>query len=242
MNAVISAKALPEIVVHQFPAIDGVQVGPFCLKLTTWLQIAGLPFTASANLRSDRAPKGKMPYATIDGELVADSQIIIDRLKAIADPDAWLSAEQKAQAVAVQRMVEDHLYFILVCMRWVEPTAFASMKEQYFAKMPSLLRKVIPALIRRGVVRNMRGHGMSRHSNAELLAMAEADFSSLSTLLGDKPFFMGDKPCSLDAIVYGQLVTISCFKWQSPFKDLCDQKPNLMAFIQRMQNDYGLCG
>jgi glutathione S-transferase len=232
----------PTVTVYQFPAIDGVQIGPFCLKLTTWLQIAGIPFTTSSNLRSDKAPKGKMPYAKINDDFVADSQIIINHLKSYSDPDDWLSVEQKAQAVAVQRMVEDHLYFILICMRWVNKTAFTSMKELYFAKMPSLLRKFIPNLIRRSVIRTMRGQGMSRHSPEELLAMADADFKSLSVLLGEKEYFMGDRPCSLDAIVYGQLVTISRFNWTSPFKDLCESYPNLMAFVVRMQERYGLCG
>lgn len=236
------SSVLPSVTVYQFPAIDGVQIGPFCLKLTTWLQIAGIPFTTSNNLRSDKAPKGKMPYAKIDNEFVADSQIIINRLKSISDPDDWLTEEQKAQVLAVQRMVEDHLYFILICMRWVNKTAFESVKNQYFGRMPSWLRQIIPALIRRGVVRTMRGHGMSRHSDKELLEMANADYRALSVLLGDKDFFMGDKPCSLDAIVYGQLVTICRFDWESPFKDLCESYPNLMAFVARMEKRYGICG
>src|SRR5258705_8620368 len=59
------------------------------------------------------APRGKVPFITVDGVKVADSDLVIGFLKtAFPDPDAGLSDHQRAVGHLVQRTLEDHLYWI----------------------------------------------------------------------------------------------------------------------------------
>ena len=52
------------IVLHQFKSFFGLpNASPFCMKLETYLRMAGLPFEIpAASVRAiGRAPKGKLP-------------------------------------------------------------------------------------------------------------------------------------------------------------------------------------
>ena len=95
------------IVLHQFaPAFGLPNASPFCMKVETWLRIAGLPFTLDNRASPLKAPKGKLPYIDDDGETVADSGMIIANLvrKHGVDPDAKLDAHQRAVATAFTRL------------------------------------------------------------------------------------------------------------------------------------------
>ena len=63
----------------------------------------------------DRKPskKGKFPWISYNGESLADTQFCIEFLNKSkqVDLNSWLSPEQKAVALAFQRMVEDDLYW-----------------------------------------------------------------------------------------------------------------------------------
>jgi glutathione S-transferase len=86
------------ITLHQFVPTFGLpNASPFCMKLETWLR---------------KAPKSKMPYIVDHGRVVSDSSFIIEYLKATCGDklDAWLSAEQHAVALALQRRLEEILY------------------------------------------------------------------------------------------------------------------------------------
>ena len=62
------------IKVHQFaPAFGLPNASPFCMKLETWLRMAGLPFELVNDGNVMKAPKGKLPYIDDDGQPVADA-------------------------------------------------------------------------------------------------------------------------------------------------------------------------
>lgn len=105
------------IKLHQFaPAFGLPNASPFCMKVETWLRMAGLPYERVNSGDVLRAPKGKLPVIDDDGTRVADSSFIIDYLKArCGDPlDAALTSRQRALAVALQRLFKDSLYWALL--------------------------------------------------------------------------------------------------------------------------------
>jgi glutathione S-transferase len=117
------------ITLYQFePAFGLPNASPFCLKLETWLRMAGLPYEAPRMTLSamGRSPKGKLPYI-VDGEkTIADSSFIVDYLTATYGValDGWLIAGQRAQALAFQRLMEENLYWgggllTLAFTRWL---------------------------------------------------------------------------------------------------------------------------
>ncbi len=231
------------ITLYQFdPAFGLPNASPFCMKLETYLRMAAVPFEVPPAKMQDmgKAPKGKMPYIEDGGKLFADSSLIIDHLKQTYGDrlDGWLTAEQKATALAYQRLLEEHLYWAVVYTRWAEPAGWALTKAEFFKTMPAPLKWFVPALARRGLLKQMHGHGMGRHSQAEIHALAMRDITALADFLADKPYFMGNEPCSLDATAYAFTANLIWAPVESALKQHAKQYPQLEAYCQRMRGRY----
>src|SRR6202030_4871326 len=82
-------------------------LSPFSAKLTAHLRFQAIPFEPVAEQGVGNAPRGKVPFITVDGVKVADSELVIGFLKtAFPDPDAGLSDHQRAVGHLVQRTLE----------------------------------------------------------------------------------------------------------------------------------------
>src|SRR5882672_9312533 len=137
------------IKLYQFAPAFGLPNGsPFCMKLETYLRMTGQRFELVSNGNVLKAPKGKLPYIEDNGKLICDSTLIVDYLKATYhDPlDGWLSAEQKAIALAFQRLLEENTYWAVIHTRWVEPEGWAKTRIAFFGALPRPLKWFVPAL------------------------------------------------------------------------------------------------
>jgi glutathione S-transferase len=231
------------IKLYQFdPAFGLPNASPFCMKLETYLRMAKLPLEiAPASLRAfSSAPKGKMPYIDDEGKVIADTTFIIDYLKTrYGDPlDGWLSADQRATALAFQRLIEENLYWAVVYTRWVEPAGWEQTRLAFFGKLAVPLKWILPPLARRALIKEMRGHGMGRHSTEEIFDIGRRDITALADFLGNRNYFMGSKPCSVDATVYAFLANLIWPPVESPLKQHAKQYPQLQAYCYRMREEY----
>jgi glutathione S-transferase len=228
------------ITLYQFTPSCGLpNLSAFCMKVEVYLRMAGLPYrTAVVDLR--KAPKGKAPYINDNGRIIADSGFIIDYLKAhYGDSlDEWLSPEQRASALALQRMMEEHLYWALVHCRWLDDDNWQMVKRGLFGDLPVPLRWFIPALARQQIKKELWGHGMGRHSREEIHALGKRDITALADFLGNKPYFLGDQPCSLDATAYAFLANTVWAPFPSPLRDEAQSYPQIDAYCQRMKARY----
>lgn len=231
------------IKLYQFaPAFGLPNASPFCLKLETYMRMAGLTFDVPPAKLEDlqKAPKGKMPYIDDNGSKIADSTFIIDHLKATYGDklDGWMDASQRAVALAFQRLIEENLYWAVVHTRWVEPGGWALTRAAFFDSLPLPLKWIVPHVARRGLRKELHGHGMGRHSMAEIHEIGRRDITALADFLGSKPFMMGEQPCSLDACAYGFLANLIWPPVDSVLKQHAKQYPQLEAYCQRMRARY----
>lgn len=197
------------IELRQFPSAWGVQPSPFCLKVETYLRLAGIPYKAVEALPF-KAPKGKLPVIVDDGRQVADSSLIIAHLEAtLGQPlDAGLTEEQRARAHLLRRTCEESLYFALVHARWSDPAGWPKTRQAFFGDMPPVVRQVVPLLVRRGILAALRGQGYGRHSQDEVYALGIADLDALAACLDPGSFALGDRPRTIDATLYAFLFSI----------------------------------
>ncbi|CAD5374360.1 Glutathione S-transferase [Rubrivivax sp. A210] len=226
------------IKLYQFaPAFGLPNASPFCMKVETWLRMAGLPYRAVNSGDVLKAPKGKLPYIDDDGTLVADSQFIIEHLKSRhgVKLDAGLSPGQQAQATAFQRLFEENLYWAVVHTRWINEAGWALTKEAFFAAVPMPLRLLLPTLARRGLRAELRGQGMGRHGETEIHAIGCRDITAVADFLADRPFLLGDQPSSIDATAYAFLANLLWVPIDSPIKRQAQAQPNLEAYCRRMK-------
>ncbi|MGH6811339.1 MAG: glutathione S-transferase family protein [Methylocella sp.] len=214
---------------------------PFVIKAMLLLKFAGLEY------REDRggfrkAPKGKLPYINDDGLIVADSTFIRFHIekKYRFDFDAGLTPEQKAAAWAIEKMCEEHLYFALVAARWLDRANFAKGPAQFFKAVPMPLRPAVQGLVRHKIEKTLKLQGFGRHTPVEQDELAIADVEALATLIGDKAFLMGDRPCGADAAVFAFVAGFLTPVFDTPIRTAAEGHGNLTGYRDRILRKYFL--
>ena len=226
---------------YQFaPAWDVPNLSPFCVKVETYLKMADLPYEIVHAL-PPQAPKGQLPFIEDNGRRVADSQFIIEYLKENYgnSVDAHLPPEGQAVSNAMQRLIENHLYWAFIFARFGKRnTNWAENKRAIFGRMPPVVRDVVATIVRRQIMKEFRGHGMGRHTEEEIYSLGRKDIDSLSDYLAAKPWFMGQSPTTLDASGFGILANILWVPIESPLKEHLKSLHNLTAFCERVRERY----
>lgn len=230
------------ITLYQFsPTWDIPNLGQFNVKVETYLRMTKSPYKVVASLPL-KAPKGKLPYIEDDGQVIADSRFIIEHLKAkYGDSlDKDLSAEQCAIMTAMQRLLEEHLYWVGMYARWQYSDAnWHHNKQAIFGSMPPLIRDIAAALYRKLIIeKQIYGHGMGRHNADEIFHLGAVDLDAVSAFLGNKPYFMGNAPTSLDASAFGILINTVRTPIASPLQQHALSLKNLPAYCDRMMTEF----
>lgn len=185
------------ITLYGFGSRFGVEdLSPFVLKVDAFMRMADIPFQVRgsfANLRT--APKGKLPYIVDNGKTISDSTFIIRYLTEhyAADIDRHLTDEQRACARMVMRTLDESLYWCLVHSRWIRDDSWQIVKPAFFSKMPFPICYIAPVIARRNIRKALYLQGTGRHSDEEILAIADEILQDLSVLLGEKRWFFGDR-------------------------------------------------
>lgn len=84
----------------------------------------------------------------------------------------------------------------------------------------------------------MRAHGIGVHKPEEIEEFGQSDLKVLSELLGDKDFFFGDKPSSLDVVAFSNIAQLVYMdsEIEVTLRDfLLQQCPNLKDFCERVK-------
>jgi glutathione S-transferase len=223
---------------YQFKRYWGLpNPSPFCMKLETYLRLAKLPYKINVIQNPGNAPKGKLPFIKDEGVTLSDTSMIIEYLKKkYGDPlDEHLTSMQKAQGIAVQRMLEEHLYWIMVYSRWIEPEGWKVISKDFFSDMPRIIRAFVPNMLRRSVKKTLYRQGIGRHSREEIYMLGKQDLTSIADLLYSQPFLFGNKPTSFDACAYAFLASILMSPVNSPLKAYASLRPELAAYCDRMK-------
>lgn len=229
--------ASPPVRLHQFPRVWGRNISPFTLKLESWLTLAGIPFEIVETTNPRAGPKGKIPFIEDDGRKIGDSSLIIEHLVRTrgVDLDEGLDALARAESLALQRLFEEHLYFIGSFSRWLDPEGWRTVKPALFRSVPPGVREIAAAVIRRKVHRDLMGQGVLRHAPDEIYAMAAADLEAVSVLLDDGPFFFRGRPHTIDCVAYGCLANILLVPVETGLKRAARRFANLGQFCQAME-------
>jgi len=217
------------------PAFGLPDASPYVMKTEVQLKMAGLGYLKVAG-DLEKAPKGKLPYLDDGGRVVADSTFIRLHLEATygLDFDEGLSRADRAQAWATERMIEDHLGWTLGYCRWLIPHNFANGPAHFFDDVPEPARDQVHAEVLDEVRHAMTAHGVARHSLDEITTLADRSLASLSALLGDRVFVMGERPTSVDATAFSFLASLYCEAFPSPVRDAACAYPNLAVYGERM--------
>ncbi|MFO1425491.1 MAG: glutathione S-transferase family protein [Steroidobacteraceae bacterium] len=210
-------------------------LSPFCSKLETYLRMAGWRYEwRPSDFR--KAPKGKIPYIELDGQLLGDSQLIIEELERRRGRDAldaWLSDEQRAVGHAVRRMLDEALYFACIYLRWGVDEAWQLYRVP-IARSVGPMAFLLP-LIRRNVRKSLRAQGTGRHSPEEIERFAIADLDAVSKILDGHEFLLGERPSSYDASAFAFVEGVVGFPHPSRTREFAMGDSRLMRYRARIR-------
>jgi glutathione S-transferase len=227
----------PPVKLFQFPRMFAIpNLSPFCCKLETWLRIARVPYEVVDTPDPRKGPKGKLPFIEDAGLRIADTSLIVDHLVRTrgVDPDARLDASQRAIALLVQRTLEEHYAFVLAYTHLVRDEGWQHTRAR-FDSVPAIVRPLVRSMVRGRVKRLVWKQGVLRHSHEDIVESAVRDWRAVLTVMSDGPYFFGDEPAGVDAIVFGALATSVLTPIESPIRDFLRSQPKLVTYAERMR-------
>ncbi len=224
---------------YQFTPMFGLpNASPFCMKLELYLRLAGLSYETVTVKSLRGSPTGKAPFIADDGQVITDSGLIISHLEAKHGHrvDGRLTLAQRAESLALQRMMEEHLYWVAVYMRWVDP---ATRKEwqPYMAQLlgvPGWLAPLVSRVAIRHVTKTLRHHGLGRHAPETIWRMGIADVQALAHWLGQRAWGFGESPTVVDVVMAAFVGNILKTPWENPLTAATRKHTNLVAHFERV--------
>lgn len=219
---------------------------PYCLKVETWLRLAGIKYENVDHKAKFRSKKGQLPFVELNGEEIADSSFIIKELseKFNKDLDAALTPEQRVVSHAMISMIENHLSWVMLWWRAKYPD---SVIKGYQVNLQNALNTRLPNPIlnfcykltaaRKGM-KKAKAHGIGVHSQDEIVELGKNDLRVLSDLLSDRPFFFGDEPTLLDVVAFANLAQVHFIDKEvaHPLRDGMNESfPNLVGLVSRIK-------
>jgi glutathione S-transferase len=212
---------------------------PFVMKTEVQLKMAGLSY-AKVSTVPPEAPKGKLPYIVDEGEIIPDSTFIRAHIqrKYDVDLDDGLHARQRAEAWAIERMLEDHLYFSVVWFRWIDPDNFAKGPARFADRAPEAQREQLRQQMQARKESDLKSQGIGRHSAAEIAALGTRSIDALAALLGEKSYLMSERPSAVDATAFAVLAAVLTPFFDTPLRHAAMLHPHLVAYVDRMMKRY----
>jgi glutathione S-transferase len=211
------------------------EASPFVMKTEVQLKMAGIAYRTERASPRD-APKGKLPFIRDGERLIGDSTFIrqhLERSRPI-DLDRGLGETERAAAWAIERMLEDHLYWAMLHLRWADDVNFAKGPSQFFTGVPAAVRDERRARF----VDRIEAQGLGRHSPGEIAELGARSLAALSALLGEKAYLFGEAPGAVDATAFAMVAHVATPFFDAPLARAARGHRNLLAYSARMMARY----
>lgn len=218
-NAPVTSKsaavaAQPELTLCELTTTDvgGLEsFSPFCLKTHRALKLAGLKYTSrhAGNPAAHKplSPTGQVPVLLVDGRAIADSTPILREIERLRPGtfERGLDARARAEAWLWEELADTALNGFLVAARWADDANWPLVKNAYFAAMPGPVRAVVPALLRRNVLKALHARDIWRAGPEACWTRYEDLLDRLDARAPATGFWMGEAPSVADVALFGQL-------------------------------------
>lgn len=226
------------LILVNFPPAHGLRsLSPFGYKAEALLALAGCDYRMEHATDLAALPHGKVPVLK-DGDLIIpDSSLIqrhLERHHGLA-VDETLTGVELAMAEAFRRMAEEHLRWTMVHARWIDPAGEEMMMAAALADVPQDMRRDVFLSLRDSISRTLHAQGLGRHTPEEIYAFGCKDLDAIAAFLDDKPFFMGDRPTTIDASLVGILINILASDIDTPLMRHAAAIPTLVDYAVRFE-------
>lgn len=217
------------------PAFGLPDPSPFVMKSEVQLQMAG-PSYVKQRAAPPASPKGKIPFIEDKGARLGDSTFIrahIERKYGV-DLDRGLTPDLRARAWAVERMLEDHLYYALLHARWLDDDNWAKGPSHFFDGAPPGAAEAGRERVRQ----TLHGQGLGRHAPDEIAELGCRSLAALSGLLGNKPYLFGPAASGVDATAFAFVAGVMTPFFETRLRAFALTHKNLIAYRERMMEEH----
>lgn len=188
-----------------------------------------------------KGPYGKMPVLRDDQCVIPDSSFILQYLEnKYGKLNANLSPKLEAIGLAMQRTIEEHLYFVILYSRWVDKSGMQIIDAAFRPLFPKLIAKWILIYLRRSLYRQGVYQGIARHPIEDVYSQGIADIQAIDTWLADNSYCLGETVSVIDATLFAFLATILLTPLDNPLRVALKQEKRLVDYCDRIRNRYFL--
>ncbi len=214
-------------------------LSPFVLKAMGWLTVLELDWSADYRANIRKQPNGKLPVLVDGTRVIPDSEAIARHLQGLAGRwlDADLNPREAALSQALIRMAEEHVYFIAVWNRWSVEENFAPIRAVLQRALPFPLSRLLPGIVRRGVLGQVRAQGIGRMDADLRQARLGADLDALAAVLGRGPWLFGTGIRAADISVSAMLLTLLACPAETPVRRELSARAGLVAYAERARRE-----
>lgn len=217
-----------------------------CLKVMAFAQFAGAPIKIHHNRKLWRNISGHYPIFYHNGTVLRSADDIINHLKQKQfDPDTELTDQQRADILAYSSLLEERLLPALQYTWWVDAKNYTELSRPWYARAIQFpLNYFIPGQLQRSAESKLEASRGGDHlQDGELSRRVVKDakycLNLLSERLGEKEFFFGESPTSMDALVFSYLAPLVRVPFPSnTLQAHCKACDNLVMFCSRILQRY----
>lgn len=224
------------------PALGLRAVSPFCFKIEMVLAYLNEPFELILEPDPRKAPKSKLPYMDVDGQLIADSELILDDLEKKHGASLYgdLTPAEIGVGRAFTRLCEEHLYWMMVASRWLDDDYFPNVAEGFFGDLPPIVRSIVPKIAQNTVKKTYDLQGLGRHSKEEQIQFAKDDLSAIADKVAEDGFITGGRFSIFDINVASLISGLLENQPNTWISEIGKTYPALREYSDRIQNEVGV--
>ncbi|CAI4232379.1 unnamed protein product [Auanema sp. JU1783] len=226
------------VYLYQFPQVKTARnLSPFCLKIETFLRINKISYELRDTVLA-RSEHGLLPFIELNGEHIADSKIIEQRLIAHFDVKPVGTEQDEAVGHLISRAFDLHTFFLFIHFKIAEPEKMIALLSGF--GLPKILLPVLvpiaACLFKRKANKKVSGALGGLYSESDFKSQLKLDLQALDTVLSDKKYLGGDKISTHDCGVFGQLTTVY-YPFDNYCKDAIDEFPRLVKYMENIREE-----
>lgn len=233
-----------DVVLYQQYQVEQITFPDYanCLAVKTFMHMCGLDFRVEVKTNAEEmSPSGKVPFIHVGPFLVSELDPIIAFVNARGfQLTNNLSDTERSEMRAYMAMIENIFVNAELWLAWLDETISNEVtKPRYGCPYPWPLSWLLPLRKQREVRARLASNGWSEKSMQQVCEEVRTCCQALSERLEKQPFFFGDNPAELDAMVFGHLFTILTTSLpEGHFAEIIQQFPNLTTFCKSIDQKY----
>ena len=227
------------------PSAGGLkQLSPFVVKVEMALLYLGLEYEVEQlgplKIRS-MSPTGKVPWIRMGKSTLSESDSIIAFLNSKQDADLFdhVTNDKRVLGLALKRLTEDHLYWLMVWARWISDASRLALVESFLDKYPKPIIKLASPFAKRRISALCKTQGIGLMSDDEREREAMIDFNALSAQLKKMPFLLGSDMTVYDFSVAAVLSSILFFRPNNWLTDMANDFEIFPEYLGRVSERLG---